>query len=97
MSSGQPRILDLQSSNLLNSAINCIFLQNIQFINGYISLPLPALTPIYINTYIQKNKAMLLSSQFHKTECDKYSVVFKLYESVSQSMISVINIVSPSF
>ena len=38
---------------------------------------------------------MLISGQFHKTEYDKYLIVFKLYESVSQTIINVINIVIP--
>ena len=73
MISGQPRSLDLQCSSLLISAINCI-LQNFQFIKRYVPLLLSTLTSIHI---YQKNQAMLITGQFHKTEYDKYSIVFK--------------------
>ena len=79
MSSGQPRILDLQCSSRLNSAINCIFLQHIQFIKGYVPFLLSLSPTVDIYQYIRtKNQAMLISDQFHKTERDKYLFVFKL-------------------
>ena len=68
MSSGQPRILDHQCSSLLSSTINCIFFQNIQFINGYVPLLFPAFTPTAnIHQYLHtKNQAMLTAVSFTK-------------------------------
>ena len=51
---------------------------------------------IYTKTKQKKIQTMLISSQFYKTECDKYSVVFKLYESVSQTIMWLI-LLSPLF
>ena len=56
MTSGQPRILDHQCSSL-SSAINCIFLQNIQFTKRVCTLADPR---SHANSqYIQKNQTML--------------------------------------